>query len=94
MPNIEIYGLNDNNANLVKQRIDRAMIKNGLKHEAITTTYNVKTESCDGTRTCKPFLRIFSSENNGEEIAKMISDENVVIDIEIAKLEKFIPKTQ
>lgn len=91
MPNIEIHGLDPVNANLVKQRIDMAMIKNGFKHEAITTTYNVKTESCDGERTRKPFLRICSSENNGEQIAGMIAEENVVMDVELVHVDKFIP---
>ncbi|TSD02567.1 MAG: hypothetical protein Athens071416_624 [Parcubacteria group bacterium Athens0714_16] len=92
MPNIEIHGLDFHNANLVKERIDKAMIKNGLKDEAITTTYDVKTESCDGEKTRQPFLRICSSEDNGEQIAEMILHENVDMDIEIVKLQKFIPK--
>jgi len=40
----------------------------------------------------QPYLRIYSSENNAEQIAKIILEAtNIDIDIEIARLEKFIP---
>ncbi|MFA5838859.1 MAG: hypothetical protein WC849_02885 [Candidatus Paceibacterota bacterium] len=91
MPNIEIHGLDNHNANLVKERIDNVMIKLGLKDEAITTTYDVKTESCDGKKTLKPYLRICCTTENGRFIAERISEENVNMDIEILRLESFIP---
>lgn len=91
MPNIEIHGLDFQNANLVKERIDKAMIKNGLKDEAITTTYDVKAESCDGEKTRRPFLRICCTTENGGFIAERISEENINMDIEILRLESFIP---
>ncbi|MBU3969136.1 hypothetical protein KJ991_02920 [Patescibacteria group bacterium] len=89
MPNIEIHGLNRFNADAVKVRIDTAMQKSGFGDKAITTTYNDDTVGCEGE--ILPYLRIYSSEDNGEYIAARILEANIVMDIEIAKLEKFIP---
>lgn len=93
MPNIEIHGLDTAGADVVRSKIDWAMQKNDkFKNEAIITIFNDITENCDIPQISQPFLRIYSSEDNGEQVAEMILHEGVDMDIEIVKLQKFIPK--
>lgn len=89
MPNIEIHGLDSINAKVVKKRINSAMLDNGFGSEAVTTICEDVVENCHGE--AQPFLRICSSDYNGEYIAEIIKEENVLMDIELVHIDKFIP---
>lgn len=62
MPNIEIRGYKEKNAELLKQKIDLCLQKIHLGETGITDMVQSKPESCNGNRTPMPYIRLFSSE--------------------------------
>ncbi len=70
MPNIFICGYGER-ADAMKDTIDRLMREMNLQDDAITSTVDMKAESCDGKKTPRPYLRICSTD--GVQIFKIIS---------------------
>lgn len=95
MPNIELHGFSKKGAEKLKEKIDRAMQAISLGEETITNICDTIAQSCNGTGKSMPFLRIFLTKNDNEElILKALRKAGVYEDTEIIPVKRFLSKKE
>jgi hypothetical protein len=62
MPDLELHGYTDAEAERLKKAIDPILQELNLGPYAITNPIPSRSESCDGKRTRAPFIRVYSTD--------------------------------
>lgn len=84
MPNIGIHGWQDEEAQKLRGKIDECLQDIGLGEDAVTEIFLTDVQSCNGKKTRRPYIRLFSTEiKHIPAILTQFQNEDIHEDVEV-----------